>query len=328
MTYGRMKRRSLAYAVIADTLRGAIEGKLLPDGIVLLEGPIATLFSSSRSPVKQALAALEEEGLVRRFEGRGVLAGREGCAIRQKVTAEMLGLEENGAVSVKTFSWQACYYDFEQAIILRAVFGSARINELALARHYGVGRSVASDMLHHATRTGLVTVDAKARWIINPLDECRFRDLYELRVLLEPVALRTAIERVPVEVVGAMRDRLMRLACSFPNVEPRDIDSLEEDLHVDLLQFGTNGEVLEALKRTHSVLVAGKHIQRAIRRDAPIDAFMGEHMEVLDAILRDDARGAEVRLSDHLVASGHKAQDRLQRYLRTNDVPDVPFVLT
>ena len=67
--------RTPAYASITERLRRGLESGALPEGTVLLEGPLAAIFGSSRSPVKQALARLEEEGLLSRFDGRGLLVG-------------------------------------------------------------------------------------------------------------------------------------------------------------------------------------------------------------------------------------------------------------
>lgn len=321
-----MAHRLLAYELIAATLRKAIHDKNLPNGAVLLEGPIAALFDSSRSPVKQALSMLEAEGLVRRFEGRGVLAGRVGGPVRVRITTEMLALDVESRTNHKTFAWQNFYYDFERTVILRAVFGAARINELALARHYEVGRTVAGDILNHAGKTGIVRQDEKSRWWINPLDETRFHDLYELRVLLEPAALHTAIGRIPKGILEAARSRLAHAADNFPNIDSAELDELEEDLHVGLLQYSVNNEILEALKRTRCILVAGKHIQKAIRGSTPIDAFMSEHIEILDAISSGKIGTAKKTLTAHLVASSRKAKERLQAFLDTHEVSKISYV--
>lgn len=321
-----MAYRTLAYEAIADTLRQAIKEETLPDGTVLLEGPIAALFDSSRSPVKQALATLETEGLVRRFDGRGVLSGKSGGPKRTKVTPSMLGIEADPAVSPKTFAWQTFYYDFESTVILRAVFGRCRINELALARHYDVGRTVAGDILNYAAKNGILSRDDKSRWWINPLDETRFQNLYELRLLLEPAALKSAMTRIPPNELAASRSRLTEAAKNFPRVEPAELDMLEEDLHVDILRHSANGEILEALKRTRSVLVAGKHIQRAVRGSLPIDAFMGEHLAILDAIETGDYAQSERFLINHLEESGRKAKERLQAFREVSEVTPVPYV--
>ncbi|MGM4914969.1 GntR family transcriptional regulator [Rhizobium sp. 768_B6_N1_8] len=322
-----MAHRTLAYEAIANALRKAVTSKTIPEGTVLLEGPIATLFDSSRSPVKQALATLETEGLVRRFDGRGVLAGREGEPLRLKISPDMLDLELEASASPKTFAWQSFYYDFENTVILRAVFGSFRINELALARHYNVGRTVAGDILNHAAKNGIVVRDDKSRWWINPLDEDRFRDLYEVRLLLEPAALKTAMQNIPATTLAAMRQRLTTVSGKFPDIASAELDALEEDLHVATLKFSANGEILEALKRTRCVLVAGKHIQRAVRGTLPIDAFMDEHLDIMDAIAAHDYPLARKALTDHLEASGNKASERLQAYLAISNVTPISYVL-
>jgi len=322
-----MKHRTLAYEAIAETLRNAIEKRSLPAGTVLLEGPLAAIFNSSRSPVKQALANLESEGWIRRFEGRGFLAGKTGSARRLKVTAQMLSIVDEQAAVGKTLAWQSYYYDFEKTIILRAVFGSARINELALARFYGVGRTVAGDILNFASKTGIVVQDEKLRWRINPLDAKRFHDLYELRILLEPAALESAIVRIPAEELEAMRDRLAGTAARFPDIAPAELDALEEDLHVGVLRHSSNVEIFEALKRTRCVLVAGKHIQRAVRSTMPIDAFMHEHVEIMDAIAAGDLEAAQQALVSHLETSRTKAKERLEAYTSLHPPSEIEYLI-
>ena len=119
-----------AYMMIANQIRKAIKGGSLPKGAVLLEGPLAALFGSSRSPVKRALASLEEERLLSSFDGRGLLVGKTAEPNRIKITPAMLQLEAAGAISAKSFAWQPYYYDFEREIILRSVFG--RLNRAFL----------------------------------------------------------------------------------------------------------------------------------------------------------------------------------------------------
>lgn len=317
-----------AYIAIAEVLREAIGRGGLPEGTVLLEGPVADLFGSSRTPVKQAFQLLERENQVRRFGGRGVMVGEADEPLRTALTPDMLGLAADAAPMTRAPRWQAHYYGFEHAIVLQATLGSARINELALARHYGVGRTVAGDLLNHAAESGIIARDEKGRWRINPLDEVRFQNLYELRLLLEPEALRTATERVPADVLAAMEGRLVSVAERFPAVEEGEIDRLEEDLHLEILSYGSNPEILEALKRCRCVLVAGKHIQRAVRGKEPIDAFMAEHLQIIRAIAARDQEAARRGLHDHLAASMQKADQRLRDFRKAgSDIAPVPYLM-
>ena len=317
---------STAYATIAAQLRKSIQAEVLPTGTVLLEGPLASLFGSSRSPVKRALASLEEEGLLSRFDGRGLLVGKTATPQRLKITSDMLLLDDEG-INAKSFAWQPYYYDFEREIILRSVFGRARVNELALARHLDLSRTVAHDLLIHAREVGIVYKDDGSRWWIVPLDEARFENLYELRILLEPVAMTSAIGRIPNERLDEIEARLHRVQDQFPAVTGADLDMLESDLHIDCIGYGRNPEIIEALKRSHCILVAGKHIQLALGSDARVDPFMEEHLEIVAALRAQDPVAVRAALVRHLELSAEKAVHRLAAFRSSQSVAELPYIL-
>ena len=91
-------RTAARYAMIRSALREAILAGRAAPGLVLVEAPLAQLFGTSRVPVRQALTLLQEEGLIRRFEGRGYLidpAGTAGEPQRQPLTRQLLGLDSS-----------------------------------------------------------------------------------------------------------------------------------------------------------------------------------------------------------------------------------------
>lgn len=314
-----------AYLAIAENLRENIADGSLAPGTVLLEGPIAGLFGSSRAPVKQALAILEDEGVVRRFAGRGlVVPGGEPRRI--KLTPEAIGLKGEASALVKSFAWETFYYDFEREITLRSTLGRCKINELALARHYGVGRTVARDLLVHAQLTGIVEKGDDTRWWIVALDERRFANLYELRLLLEPTALITAAENITEDALNTFEGRLQQAMGRFPDVDQAELDRLENDLHIDCLSFSSNAELVEALRRARSTLIAGKHIQIALGRTPRIDPFMEEHLAIIAAIRDRNPRRASDLLLQHLQSSSVKAQERLALFRKRPPSADIPFV--
>lgn len=57
------------------TLKTSIDHGYLESGLVLLEGSLANLFNMSRSPVRQTLGRLHDEGMICRFDGRGYQVG-------------------------------------------------------------------------------------------------------------------------------------------------------------------------------------------------------------------------------------------------------------
>lgn len=318
---------STTYATITAQIRKSIEVGGLPAGTVLLEGPLASLFGSSRSPVKRALASLEEEGLVSRFGGRGLLVGKHETPRRLRLTSRMLLLDDDDGISAKSFAWQPHYYDIEREIILRSVFGRARVNELALARHLNVGRTVAHDLLTHAREVGIVQKDDGSRWWIVPLDETRFANLYQLRILLEPSALISAMEYIPDAKLDEVHSRLRRAQDDFPGFTSADLDKLEEDIHIDCLGYCRNPEIIEALKRSRCILVAGKHIQLAQGNGKSVDPFMQEHLEIVAALREKDQLAVGMKLIQHLELSAEKAAQRLKTFRNSQLMADLPYIL-
>lgn len=107
-----------------------------------------------------------------------------------------------------------------------SVFGRHRINELELARHFGVGRTVARNVLLRMEGLGLVEKDERMRWAVTPLDDDRINHLYELRWLLEPAALQASMRAgVSAEAVR-MAAGLRRVIGDYPDVSASVLDTL------------------------------------------------------------------------------------------------------
>src|SRR5471030_1248308 len=90
--------KRLRYRLIHDQLKSAIAlGRIAP-GLVLLEGPVARIFGTSRVPVRKAFEMLHADGLLHTFEGRGYLvAGPDKGAtlpLRTPLSEETLGFDE------------------------------------------------------------------------------------------------------------------------------------------------------------------------------------------------------------------------------------------
>lgn len=319
--------RLSVYTAVADHLRRAIQTGTLAEGTVLLEGPLAELFGSSRSPVKQALTLLEQEELLHSFDGRGLLVGRADRPLRVPITPDMIGLQETELATAKAPAWQSLWYDFERDIILRSVFGDGRINELALARHFKVGRTVARDLLIHAHEIGIISKDKHGRWTVVPLDVRRFDNLYQLRMMMEPVALESAVPHIAVDRLEVMARRCEEAGVSYPNVSGAALDRMETDLHVECISACLNPELPRALWHSRCMLVAGKHIQAQVGSlGNRIDPFMSEHLTVLKAILARNASAARDALHAHLESSRRKAANRLAAFHDRHSSHDLDYV--
>jgi DNA-binding GntR family transcriptional regulator len=314
------------YRKIAAILHDSIKAGRLTPGTILMEGSLAALFGSSRTPVKQALSALSDRGVIHRFDGRGFIVGQGTAARRVPLTARQLGLDEANPELPRTWAWQRIYDGVERALIFHSALGRFRINEVELARHYKVGRTVAHDVLVQAQSTGLLAKDERLRWYVVPLDEKRVCDLYDLRELLEPKAMSEGIGRVPPDFLAHMGDRLEAALAAYPKVSAAEMDELEHGLHVTMLGYCGNREIMEALKRTRCLHFTQKHMLGAQVSYPATEPFMTEHLEIVRAMQRGDAADVEARMVTHLRTARAKVIDRLALFRQSFTGSDLPYI--
>ena len=115
------------YELITQVLRSNIICGVLPEGLVLLEGPIAALMQTSRMPVQSALRMLAAEGLVHRFDGRGYLVGAAGqgvAPLRRDISEFDLDIPQqvDAALQMRG-TWKHFYDEVEEQVASCQVFG-------------------------------------------------------------------------------------------------------------------------------------------------------------------------------------------------------------
>lgn len=312
------------YLRIRDMLAAAISSGRLPKGALLLEGPVAALFASTRTPVRQAFALLESAGAIRRFDGRGFLVGQgRGAPKRLVLTAEMLGLGEEAPALRKAPAWEAIYESLEREMVHLSVFGRHRISEVELARARGVGRQVARDALTRLEALGIVEKDERMRWTLVPLDAERMRDLHDIRAALEPLALVQAAPFIPPDARLMMTERLEEALARYPDLPVAAMDGLETDLHITCLSYCPNRELLIALRRARFMLSVSKHIIGVSHLMPAEEPFIAEHLAVFRALDVDDGARAAETLRHHIVVSLPKVVARVED-LRAAHRPQVP----
>ena len=320
-------RHQPLYVRIGGILAAAIEeGRLVP-GTILLEGPLASVFQSTRTPVRQALGRLEAAGLVARFQGRGYIVGSAGSpAHRVELSAASLGFAHADAPQRKALGWEDIYDGLERSLVQRSLFGRYRISEAEFARARGVGRAVARDVLLRLEHLGVVEKDERLRWSLVPLTDERVTDLYQLRLLLEPFALRAAAPHIPGDELAGMLDRLDAAIAAYPDVSAAALDELESDLHVHALSFGPNKDLLRALDRARPVLMVSKHILGVEIGFPEQEPFMKEHRAVLHALKQGRREDAATALRSHIECSLTKVRSRMTVFRTIYQWPALSYV--
>lgn len=171
-----------------------------------------------------------------------------------------------------------------------------RLNEVELATSLGISRGPLREAIARLAAEGLLSVVSHRGAFVSTFDADELRDLYELRIALEVLAVRRAAERAGEAMIAELRGMLDETATVLDAVDvgyPSDID-----VHRGIAQLAGNRPLLEtALNVHHRINLARSRSGHQPGRAK--DAY-AEHCEIVDAISGRDADLAERLVREHL----------------------------
>jgi len=319
----------LRYRLIHDQLKSAIAlGRIAP-GLVLLEGPVARIFGTSRVPVRKAFEMLHAGGLLHTFEGRGYLVahpdGRIPDPVRAPLSEAALGFEEAQAPLELPSNSERIYHALEAAVSIAVAFGHYRIDESLAAEVFGVSRGAVREALSRLRDFGLVEKSAYSHWLAGPLTARAVAQDYELRVLLEPAALRAGYAKLSRETIDAACDEIERAILDPDSIDADGLQQLETTLHVDFLQHAPNKKLLVTIDRALMPLTVNHAFFNAFNLHPEL-ATLIEHRAVLFALRDADIDTAARALLLHLHAAQKRTLQRL-KVLAVLPEPDLPLYM-
>ena len=199
------------------------------------------------------------------------------------------------------------YPEVEHAVASCLAYGRFMLNESALAEHYDVSRAVAHDVLTRLERTGIISQDSNQRWYAGPLTAELIREHFEMRWLLEPVALRQAAPRLERAELERKREHVARLTNGHRY--PDRLERIEQELHIELIERCENSQLKFAVRRSQLPLIATHSTYRHYQDAEEIVRMAGEHLAVFDYLLADKPDRAAKALEAHLKRSvGHNIE--------------------
>lgn len=309
-----------------DILAAQIASGALAPGERLLESRIAERFGISRAPARQALARLERVGLLRRAEGHGFEVVPLAGPVPGIVPAVPAPDDDAPIQLAPESTWQRIYADVEQEVVSRTAFGAYRVVENHLAAYYGVSRTVAREVLSRLHQRGIVRKDSKLHWYAPALTPAYVAELFEMRAILEPAALRLAFPRLPPQAIAALRRNLADAAAAAAPPDAAWLGALEAELHVSLLGQCGNATLMAALSTCQTLLVALTSLYGRTPQLQGREPFIAEHLAVADGLAAGDPEAAARALHDHLRGSFGRAIERLDRARREFTPGPLPYL--
>ena len=283
---------------------------------------MAALFGVSRAPVRQALAELQRMGVIEKATGQGYTV----CEAGNSISARPLDTADTDLRLVPTSSWERIYGEVESEIAGRIAFGGWRVNEAELARYYHVSRTVARDVMGRLQQRGVVRKDDRSRWYAPALTTEHVGELYEIRWLLEPVALAKAAPNVPPGLLAAMKADLDEAIANARTIGGETLDRLETELHIELLGYSANQTLMQAITLPQSLLIAHRFLYRSTMRLFETEPFLPEHLDIVTRLAAGQVEKAAVALEHHLRVSLDRAMTRVEAVIREFRPDNLPYL--
>jgi DNA-binding GntR family transcriptional regulator len=301
------------YEVIYRVLRQHIADASLPKGLVVGEAAVARAFQSSRAPAAAALQRLKEEGLLRSFDGRGFVIGdARHERLRLDLVEAGLTVPDVEALDPSARNRRLRIYpEVEHIVACCLPYGRFQLNESLLAEHYSVSRTVAHEVLTQLDRAGLVTQDRNRRWYAGPLTPDRMREHFELRWLLEPVALDQAFPSLDRADLQTKKERIAKVQSGRRT--PAKLERLERDLHIDTVLKCSNSRLSDAIIRSQLPLLATHDAFQRHLGDEEVEVMLAEHLTIFECLIAGEGDEAQKALESHLRRSMTTNVERLGR---------------
>ena len=170
----------------------------------------------------------------------------------------------------------------------------ARINEVHLSRQLAISRTPLREALARLAQEGALRSVARIGYFVRPLTVEEFAQLYDIRPLLDPEALRLA--GLPA------RERMQKLQdINDAIARARDSDTiinLDDDFHMELIAGCPNQVLIELIKQ---IIQRTRRYEIALMRESRNVAIASaNHKAILAALRKRDLKAAVAALKNNL----------------------------
>jgi len=204
-----------------------------------------------------------------------------------------------------------------RAILAGELSGGARLVQAELAATLDVSTTPVREALRDLASEGLVRFDPHRGAIVTELDQDEVNDIYEIRRILEPHAMRQAAPLVTDTMLERLRKIHQRM---IDNAHSASFVDLNRVFHLAIYEAGASSRLLSIIRGLEDAAVmyigAALGTVPGLREDA-----IRDHEEILTALENHDVEAAVEAIGRHLtlpLKAGKSDGDEMEPGIRTD----------
>jgi DNA-binding GntR family transcriptional regulator len=263
----------------------------------LTEGELQSLFGTSRTPIRAAMAHLEELGVLEKRPNRGYFLKKVPKADLDPPSPEDEQDQERIYLAIAMDRLKHELPD--------------RVSENELIRRYGLTRARMRLVLTRIAAEGWIERTPGRGWqfqsLIDSVDA--YRENYAFRRMIEPMAMRSSnfrAERVALDRLKAqqtlVRDR------GFETLSQIELFEINSQFHEGLAGMSGNRFIVQTLQRLNQ-------LRRLVEYGRPLDRarvrrVCREHLRILAPLYEGDTKMAATLLDEHIAGATEEKTTR------------------
>lgn len=200
---------------------------------------------------------------------------------------------------------RAYTYLFEQILSGRLALG-APVSEVEIGQALKISRSPVREALKRMQAQGLITHYPGRGAFVTDISLKDLEEIFDLRMLLELFALKTACGRMDDQILDEIEQTLLELGENSP---PEMYFAANQKLHGSIVAYGGNRRLESLLDMLSAQIAIVSRI--SARSPRHFSDSTQSHLEIVRSIRRRDAGAAAKSLEKHLF---HVREKTLQEY--------------
>jgi DNA-binding GntR family transcriptional regulator len=190
---------------------------------------------------------------------------------------------------------QAVAMGLRRAILAGEIRGGERLRQVHVARRFGVSTTPVREAFTILRREGLVEVDDhRGALVVVPSIE-RLREIYEIRIALEPMAAALAVPNISERTLGTLQALIDRMAQTHDREEYLQ---LHREFHDHIYRAAQRPQLLALITSLEES--ASVYLRVLLDHIDDSDSAIAAHRLLLDTLRFGDAEQASMAVAGHL----------------------------
>jgi DNA-binding GntR family transcriptional regulator len=190
--------------------------------------------------------------------------------------------------------------ELRNEILSGTLLPGQRLSIDELASKWGTSSTPVRDAIKHLESVGFLTIAPRRGVYVSNFDQRTFKDIFELRIAFECLAVESATERIPADELQRMIDIYQEGEHQLK--ENGDLSILIKNdhlIHDTIIKYSDNAKLVELIGDFQD-LITWARLTVVTRHPNSYSISLPEHLEILDALKRRDPEAARIALKTHL----------------------------